>query len=82
MYFHYGKNSGWGCLSDFKCSMHFHVVQAVLVEKAKISCHRTTLKILNLRLSASTKPLNMLLNSQRMSKYDRKCFVLQGVVPN
>ena len=37
--------------------MHFYVVQTVFVEKAEMSCHRTTLEILNLRLSASTMPL-------------------------
>ena len=61
--------------------MHFHVVHTVFVEKAEISCHRTYLEILNLRLSSSTMPLNMFLNSQRISKNARKCFVLQGVVP-
>ena len=61
--------------------MHFHVVDTVFVEKAEISCHRTYLEILNLRLFSSTMPLNMFLNSQRISKNARKCFVLQGVVP-
>ena len=64
-------------VSDYKCSMHFHVVHTVFVEKAEISCHRTYLEILNLRLFSSTMPLNMFLNSQRISKNARKCFVLQ-----
>ena len=68
-------------ISDYMCSMHFHVVHTVYVEKAEISCHRTYLEILNLRLSSSTMPLYMFLNSQRISKNARKCFVLQGVVP-
>ena len=68
-------------ISDYKCSMHFHVVHTVFVEKAEISCHRTYLEILNLRLFSSTKPLNMFLNSQKIRKNARKCFVLQGVVP-
>ena len=61
--------------------MHFHVVHTVFVEKAEISCHRTYLEILNLRLSPSSMPLNMFSNSQRISKNARKCFVLQGAVP-
>ena len=64
-------------ISDYKCSMHFHVVHTVLVEKAEISCHRTYLEILNLRLFSSTMPLNMFLKSQRISKNASKCFVLQ-----
>ena len=48
--------------------MHFHVVHTVFVEKAEISCHRTYLEVLNLRLSLSTMPLNMFLNSKRISK--------------
>ena len=68
-------------LSHYKSCMHFHVVHTVFVEKAEISWHRTYLEILNLRLSPSTMPLNMFLNSQRISKNARKCFVLQGVVP-
>ena len=68
-------------ISDYKCSMHFHVVHTVFVEKAKISCHCTYLKIPNLRLSPSTMPLNMILNSQQISKNARKRFVFQGVVP-
>ena len=68
-------------ISDYKCSMHFHIVHTVFVEKAEVSCHRTYLEILDLRLSSSTMPLNMFLNSQRISKNARKCFVLQGVVP-
>ena len=68
-------------LSDYKCSIHFHVVHTVFVEKAEISCHHTYLEILNLRLSLSTMPPYMFLNSQRISKNLRKCFVLQGVVP-
>ena len=55
-------------ISDYKCSMHFHVVHTVFVEKAEISCHRTYLEILNLRLSSKTMPLNMFLNSQRIRK--------------
>ena len=61
--------------------MHFHVVHTVFVEKAEISCHRTYLESLNLRLFSSTMPLNMFINSQSFSKNARKCFVLQGVVP-
>ena len=68
-------------ISDYKCNMHFHVVHTVFVEKAETSCHRTYLEILNLRLSMSIMPLNMFLNSQRISKNARKCFVLQGVIP-
>ena len=68
-------------ISDYKCSMHFHVGHTVYVEKAEISCHPTFLEILNLRLSSSTMPLNMILNSQSISKNARTCFVLQGVVP-
>ena len=68
-------------ISDYKCSMHCHVVHTVFVENAEISRHRTSLEILNLRLSPSTMPLNMFYNSQRVSKNARKCFVLQGVVP-
>ena len=68
-------------ISDYKCSMHFHVVHTVFVETAEISCHRTYLEIHNLRLSPSTMPLNMFLNSQRISLNAGKCFVLQGVVP-
>ena len=49
-------------ISDYKCSVHLHVVHTVFVEKAEISCHRTYLEILNLRLSPSTMPLNMFLN--------------------
>ena len=63
-------------ISDYKCSMHFPVVHTVFVEKAEISCHRTYLEILNLRLFW-TMPLNIFLNSQRISKNARKCFVLQ-----
>ena len=50
--------------------MHFHVVHAVFVEKAEISCHRNYmyLEILNLRLFPSSMPLKMFLNSQRISK--------------
>ena len=64
-------------ISDYKCSMHFHAVHTVFVEKAEISCHRTYLETLILRLFSSTMPLNMFLNSQRISKNTRKCFVLQ-----
>ena len=59
----------------------FYVVHTVFVEKAEISCHSTYLEILNLSLSPSTMPLKTFLNSQRISKNARKCFVLQGVVP-
>ena len=55
-------------ISDYKRSMHFHVVHTVFVEKTEISCHRNYLEILNPRLSPSTMPLNMFLNSQRNSK--------------
>ena len=72
---------GTSSISDYKCSMHFHVVHTKFVEKAEISCHRTHLEILNFRLSPSTMPLNMFLNSKRIRKNARKCLVLQGVVP-
>ena len=62
-------------ISDYKCSMHFHVVHTVFVEKAEISCHRTYFEILNLRLSPSTMPPNMFFNSQRISK---KCQKMLG----
>ena len=44
---------------NYMCSIYFHVVHTVFVEKAEISCHRTYLEILYLRLSRSVMPLNM-----------------------
>ena len=67
-------------ISNYQCSMHFYEVHPVFVEKAEISCHRAYFKILNMRLSPSTMPLNMFFYSQRINKNARKCFVLQRVV--
>ena len=67
-------------LSESKCRMYFHIVQAVFVGKAKISCHPTILKNKNLSLSASTMALHMFLKSHRISKNERKCLFSQAVV--